>query len=74
MNQMEGAFCTSTLQREEGGYLGIIPAEYLVAEWDLMLYISINNGGSAFIYPGINHPKHDFPYLTVQITSSKQQT
>ncbi len=71
-NQMEGAFCTLPLQREESGYIGVIPPEYLTAEWDLMLYISINHRGSAFIFPGINHPQFDFPYLTVRIASARE--
>jgi hypothetical protein len=57
------------MERTDTGYLGRVPAEYVVGEWDLMIYVGAvePEGGGAWIYPGLYHPRHPLPYLVVEV-------
>ncbi|MGB8452903.1 MAG: alpha-amylase family protein [Anaerocolumna sp.] len=68
VDQTEGLFRKVTMQPEGASYTAIIPADYVTVEWDLMLYVTIQDtSGSCTMFPGIYHPEFPYPYQVVQV-------
>ncbi len=67
-NQTEGPFKVLTMKKTKGGYRGGIPGEYIVPEWDLLVYFSaVNNTGHGLIFPGLYHPDYPAPYHIIKV-------
>lgn len=67
-NQLEGEFRTIRMSPTDKGFCATIPAEYLTPEWDLMIYVTMQDrGGSCLMFPGIYHPKFPYPYHVISI-------
>jgi hypothetical protein len=68
VNQLEGLFRTIDMKRIESGWTATIPADYLIPEWDLMIYVTRQDAaGSCLMLPGIYHPQYPYPYHVVEI-------
>ncbi len=66
-NQLEGAFRTAAMARCDRGFRAVIPAAYVTAEWDLLVYFGSVVGGQAVLHPGLWHTRHPMPYLVVRV-------
>jgi hypothetical protein len=68
-NQTEGAFNTAEMTGRGRSYRARVPAEYVTAEWDLLVYVSARDeGGNAVIHPGLYHAEEPEPYYIVEVT------
>jgi hypothetical protein len=68
-DQTEGLFHTLEMKSKAGVYFALIPADYIVPEWDLQIYITIQGrSGVCFMLPGIYHPVYPYPYHVVRVT------
>ena len=71
VNQLEGAFKVSPMEKRERGYRGVVPGEYILPEWDLMVYFSgVDQKGQPLLYPGLYHAEHPAPYFTIEVVST----
>jgi hypothetical protein len=67
-NQKEGLFHTLKMAGSAGCYTAVIPAKYMIPDWDLQIYITIQgSGGSCVMYPGIYHPVYPYPYHVISV-------
>ena len=68
VDQTEGLFHTLDMYPDGDGYSAAIPADYITADWDLMLYITLQDAsGSCTMFPGIYHPVYPFPYHVIKV-------
>jgi hypothetical protein len=68
-NQTEGLFHTLEMESRAGAYSALIPSEYMIPEWDLQIYITIQGpSGVCLMLPGVYHPVYPYPYHVVKIT------
>ena len=52
--------------RCDRGFRGVIPADYITGEWDLLIYFArITDSGETQMYPGLWNPDHSLPYLVI---------
>ncbi|GHT56515.1 hypothetical protein FACS1894109_05710 [Spirochaetia bacterium] len=69
-NQTEGLFLTMEMKRGTKNYTAVIPAEYILPEWDLQIYITVQGKkGDCVMFPGIYHPVYPFPYHVITVTT-----
>ena len=67
-NHLEGEFKTIKMEPTDRGFRATIPAEYLPPEWDLMVYVTMQDkDGSCLMLPGIYHPKFPYPYHVISV-------
>lgn len=67
-NQTEGLFLMLKMERSAKGYTAIIPANYILPEWDLQIYITIQGtSGDCVMLPGIYHPVYPFAYHVITV-------
>jgi len=67
-NQMEGKFRRLSMHFDGGKWYAEIPADYIVPEWDLLVYFeAIAPNGDGMIFPGIWHSAHPLPYHIVEV-------
>ena len=67
-NHLEGEFKTIKMEPTDRGFRATIPAEYLTPEWDLMVYVTMQDkDGSCLMLPGIYHPKFPYPYHVISV-------
>jgi len=67
-NQLEGAFLRADMKLRDAKWTAEIPAQYLTAEWDLLVYFECYDAaGDALCYPGLYHPTEAMPYKIVKI-------
>ncbi|GHV90373.1 hypothetical protein AGMMS50268_08760 [Spirochaetia bacterium] len=67
-DQTEGLFHTLEMERTARGYAAVIPAEYIKAEWDLQIYVTIQGAsGACVMFPGIYHPEYPYPYHVISV-------
>jgi hypothetical protein len=67
-NQTEGLFRQTVMSRRGSGYAASIPADYLVPDWDLQVYITVQGpGGGCVMFPGIYHPEYPYPYHVIRV-------
>jgi hypothetical protein len=67
-DQTEGLFHTLEMEANAGTCSALIPADYMVPEWDLQIYITVQGpSGVCFMLPGIYHPMYPYPYHVVKI-------
>jgi hypothetical protein len=67
-DQTEGLFHTLEMAAGAGAYSALIPADYVVPEWDLQLYITVQGPfGVCLMLPGIYHPFYPYPYHVVKV-------
>jgi hypothetical protein len=66
-NQLEGAFRTVAMERCDRGFKAVIPAAYVTAEWDLLLYFGAVLEGQAVLHPGVWHASEPMPYYVVRV-------
>ena len=69
-DQTEGSFKEVPMKEIDGGYRATIPGEYLSSKWDIMVYFSTVENGSAVIYPGLNNSQYPLPYHIIRIRNS----
>jgi hypothetical protein len=51
-----------------GNYAAVIPGEYIINEWDLQIYITIQgSGGDCIMLPGVYHPGYPYPYHVIAV-------
>lgn len=68
VDQTEGLFHTLKMYPGEEEYQAVIPGDYITAQWDLMVYITVQGGsGSCTVFPGIYHPDYPFPYHVIKV-------
>ena len=66
VNQTEGLFLTLVMSEADEGYEAVIPGEYVTTDWDLMVYITVQeNAGICSMYPGIYNPIYPYPYQVI---------
>ncbi len=66
-NQLEGPFRTAVMERCDRGFKAVIPAAYVTAEWDLLLYFGSVLEGQAVLHPGVWHASEPMPYYVVRV-------
>jgi hypothetical protein len=67
-NHIEGEYNHILLERQGISFTGSIPAQYITEDFDLIVYFSaVDKDGNTYIYPGVYHPKEEFPYHVVRI-------
>ena len=67
-DQTEGLFHTLEMVRTAGGFSAVIPAEYMTTEWDLQIYVTIQDlSGSCVMLPGVYHPVYPYPYHVITV-------
>jgi hypothetical protein len=67
-DQTEGLFHALQMERSSTGYIACIPAKYLIPEWDLQIYITIQGpSGACVMLPGVYHPVYPYPYHVITI-------
>ena len=67
-NQLEGLFINAPMELINGAWRGEIPALYITAEWDLLVYFeAVGPDGEGMIYPGLWHGEHMLPYHIVEV-------
>ena len=50
------------------GWEGVIPGDYIIPEWDLLVYVSaVEYNGDGNIFPGLDHPRYPAPYHVVEV-------
>lgn len=68
LNQHEGVYNSTVMQKTAGGYRAVIPAGYITPGWDLIVFVSgLDSQGNAFIYPGIYNTECSAPYKIVEV-------
>jgi hypothetical protein len=68
MDQTEGLFHTVKMTPCPGGYLSIIPAEYIITCFNLQIYVTLQgSSGTCVIFPGIYHSFYPYPYHVIII-------
>ena len=68
VNQTEGLFHTLVMTETGEGYEAVIPGEYVTADWDLMVYITVQKrNGICSMYPGIYNPVYPYPYHVITV-------
>ena len=64
----KGKYISIEMERLGDGYRAVIPGDYIVPEWDLIIFISaIDSAGNPLIYPGIYHTEYMAPYFVINI-------
>ena len=64
----KGGYISVEMEKTADGYRAVIPGDYIVPEWDLIVFISaVDNAGNGLIYPGIYHPNYMAPYFVVKV-------
>jgi len=67
-NQKDGLFHTLKMAGSAGRYAAVIPARYIIPDWDLQIYVTIQGpDGSCLMYPGIYHPVYPYPYHVITV-------
>jgi hypothetical protein len=66
-NQLEGPFRSAGMERCDGGFSAVIPASYVTAEWDLLVYFGCTIDGQAVLSPGVWNALYPMPYLVVRM-------
>jgi hypothetical protein len=67
-DQTEGLFHTVPMCRTALGYAASVPADYVIPDWDLQIYITIQGpGGICTMFPGIYHPVYPYPYHVIEV-------
>ena len=67
-DQTSGFYKTTTMEKSAGGFSAVIPAEYLTPEWDIQIYITIQEpDGICTMFPGIYHPIYPHPFHVIDI-------
>jgi hypothetical protein len=68
MDQTEGLFRTLEMERTARAYAAVIPADYIKAEWDLQIYVTIQGvSGACVMFPGVYHPEYPYPYHVITV-------
>lgn len=68
VNQTEGLFKEIVMECRSGGYEADIPASYVTANWDLMVYVTaMEDDRSCRVFPGIYHPEYPYPYHVIEV-------
>ncbi|MDR3120130.1 MAG: hypothetical protein LBU58_02165 [Clostridiales bacterium] len=69
-NQMEGKFLSAAMEYRDGVWRAEIPADYVVPEWDLLVYFEATApNGDGMNFPGLWHPQRPLPYQIVEVES-----
>lgn len=69
VNQTEGLFLTVEMKEAGEEYEAVIPGDYVTADWDLMVYITVQKrDGVCSMYPGIYNPVYPYPYHVITVT------
>jgi hypothetical protein len=67
-DQTEGLFHTLEMETKAGTYSALIPGDYVVPEWDLQVYITVQGlSGVCLMLPGIYHPVYPYPYHVIRV-------
>jgi hypothetical protein len=67
-NQMEGKFISAPMRCENGLWRAEIPAEYIVPEWDLLVYFQATaQNGDGLVFPGIWNSEFALPYHIIEV-------
>lgn len=68
-NQLEGAFIVQTMEDTADGVRGTVPADYVVADWDILLYFAaVSVEGHTKMIPGLYSSEEPMPYFVVAIS------
>jgi len=66
-NQAEGPFRSASMDAVDDGFAATIPADYVSAEWDLLVYVGTRDeSGNTVLYPGLYHAEYSEPYRVVE--------
>jgi hypothetical protein len=72
-NQTEGIFRAMDMERTLTGYAALIPADYISAEWDLQIYMTVQGpSGVCLMVPGIYNPVYPYPYHVITVKRQKE--
>lgn len=67
VNQLDGKFRTISMQRNGAGYEAVIPGKDVSADWDMMMYLTLQvPGGPCELFPGVYHAEYPYPYAVVE--------
>ena len=67
-DQTAGLFNALAMEKSADGYTATIPAEYLLPEWDIQVYITVQEAdGACTMLPGIYHPIYPYPFHVITI-------
>jgi hypothetical protein len=56
------------------GFFAVIPADYVTAEWDLQIYVTIQGpSGSCVMIPGVYHPTYPYPYHVISVAQHQEE-
>ena len=67
-NQTAGLYKTMPMKKSPDGYTAVIPAEFVIPEWDIQVYITVQErSGACTIFPGIYHPIYPHPFHVIDI-------
>ncbi|HUZ18320.1 MAG TPA: hypothetical protein VMV68_08020, partial [Spirochaetia bacterium] len=67
-NQLEGPFREATMVETSFGYRGVIPAEFVTDDFDILVYFAtVEANGRARIFPGLYNAEHPMPYLVIEV-------
>lgn len=68
VDQTEGLFHTAPMQWNGSSYSAVIPADYLTSDWDLMVYVTVQEkSGECAMFPGVYHPVYPYPYHVITV-------
>ena len=68
VNQTEGVFREIPMQPDKEGYTAEIPADYITKDWDLMVYVTLQDvEGSCSLFPGLYHSAYPWPYHVITV-------
>lgn len=68
MDQTEGMFHEIAFEKACGVYEAVIPAEYITADFDLLVYISrTSEKEGCRIFPGVYHDSYPYPYHVIEV-------
>ena len=68
-DQTEGLFHALEMTLEGDRYSAVIPGSYITGEWDLMVYVTVQeDSGSCAMFPGVYHPVYPYPYHVIEVT------
>lgn len=67
-NQLEGAFKEAAMTETAFGYRGVIPAQYVAPDFDLLVYFaSLDANKGTRIFPGLYNAEYPMPYLVIDV-------
>lgn len=65
-NQYDYEYRAQEMRWENGGWTAVIPADYVEAQWDLIVYFTaVTAEGETAVLPGVCHPEQDMPYFWI---------